>query len=642
MKIDSKILKTSYAALNWLRCMVMGLVCLLGMPGANAQSKDLISERAWLEDHTGTMTLEDVQQSSAWRIKTGSPIFNMGYGPGAVWFRLRIDGSGTHLAADSPLMMRIRPSYLDDLTLFDPLQSPQQQPSIGDRHPKLEGMETSTFLTYALPAGEKSRHVWVRLQSTSTRMAQFEVMTPSALQESNWLIEKFGTFYLSVLFVFIGWGLIQLTVQMDKLIAIFVVYQMSALFFGACMLGYTAVFAEKWLWPSSIDMTTSTMAVISTYMVSLFANQVLLTLRKNRWRNYFNAAVHCAFLTCMVLIVTSQIRTALQLNMALIFFLPWFYWCIAVFTPLDKREAQTISKATMVTYFSVTLAITLMTSMPALNLIPATEFSHYIVSFYSVCSGLMMMMIIQYRSVQTIKERSWLSAQTLQANQQAIQEREFRQETEKLLAMLGHELKTPLSTLLLQVNNPKIPETMSHALNRAVTDMSHVIERTIQAGQLEHKKLALVKANCNFPIFLKQLIAAMPEAAQIQVETTDTEDHLLYTDVYLLNMIIRNLLDNALKYGVEGALVKVQLQHKSSPSEWHLTVSNSIGRAGRPDPSKVFEKYYRNPAAAYRTGTGLGLFLVNFMAKQLDCRIEYQPQEDRVDFLLITPTCSNE
>ena len=109
------------------------------------------------------------------------------------------------------------------------------------------------------------------------------------------------------------------------------------------------------------------------------------------------------------------------------------------------------------------------------------------------------------------------------------------------------------------------------------------------------------------------------------------------TDVYLLSSIVRNLLDNALKYSPAGSRVSAHLHKSIQPAEWHFTVSNRPGRAGWPDASRVFDKYYRSPAASYRSGTGLGLFLIKSLAERLDYRIEYLPNEHSIVFHLTIP-----
>ncbi len=66
-------------------------------------------------------------------------------------------------------------------------------------------------------------------------------------------------------------------------------------------------------------------------------------------------------------------------------------------------------------------------------------------------------------------------------------------------------------------------------------------------------------------------------------------------------------------------------------------ISNPPGRAGWPDASRLFEKYYRSPAATYRSGTGLGLYLVKALATRLGYDLTYCPSSEAIVFKLTLP-----
>ena len=63
-----------------------------------------------------------------------------------------------------------------------------------------------------------------------------------------------------------------------------------------------------------------------------------------------------------------------------------------------------------------------------------------------------------------------------------------------------------------------------------------------------------------------------------------------------------------------------------------FAVSNVKGAAGHPDPAKVFERYYRSPAASGISGTGLGLWLSQQLAERLGTKIQLTLEADRVVF----------
>ena len=91
-------------------------------------------------------------------------------------------------------------------------------------------------------------------------------------------------------------------------------------------------------------------------------------------------------------------------------------------------------------------------------------------------------------------------------------------------------------------------------------------------------------------------------------------------------MVLANLVDNALKYSPENSAVSFHagLLSGHQPPMVRFCVSNAVGIAGMPDRGRMFEKYYRSPAAQHQIGSGLGLYLVRGLVEALggtvDCR----------------------
>ena len=114
-----------------MRYLCLWLAAWLWVPAALAQ--DHITARAWLEDPTLQMTWQEAQQAP---VQTYTGTLSKGFGPSAIWLRLRIDPNSSDSSQRSAdrLVLRIRPVYLDDIQVFDPLSPTGLAGRTGDIH----------------------------------------------------------------------------------------------------------------------------------------------------------------------------------------------------------------------------------------------------------------------------------------------------------------------------------------------------------------------------------------------------------------------------------------------------------------------------------------------------------------------------
>ena len=113
----------------------------------------------------------------------------------------------------------------------------------------------------------------------------------------------------------------------------------------------------------------------------------------------------------------------------------------------------------------------------------------------------------------------------------------------------------------------------------------------------------------------------------------------LHSDPLLLRTILSNLIDNAVKYSPPAEPVQVMIESKPqiSVSGILIRIDNAVSKAGLPDPTCVFAKYYRAPGAHQQSGSGLGLYIAKALALKLGGTLDYIPQPSRVLFQLWLP-----
>jgi signal transduction histidine kinase len=212
-----------------------------------------------------------------------------------------------------------------------------------------------------------------------------------------------------------------------------------------------------------------------------------------------------------------------------------------------------------------------------------------------------------------------------------------RVEQDRFLAMLSHELKTPLSTISMTLGSTQIPEGVKSRVARSIESMNAVIERCLQSDRLAHGRVEVTEGACDVVAIASDVRAACSAPQRVTIEAGTIGP--VRTDQQLFSVIISNLIDNALKYGSHDGVVQVTIDSASNKGATgvQVTVSNFAGTAGMPDPKRVFRKYYRAPGAQGRIGSGLGLHISAGFARKLGGQLRYTPLAEQVQFTLWIP-----
>ncbi|HZQ50290.1 MAG TPA: HAMP domain-containing sensor histidine kinase [Candidatus Dormibacteraeota bacterium] len=193
-----------------------------------------------------------------------------------------------------------------------------------------------------------------------------------------------------------------------------------------------------------------------------------------------------------------------------------------------------------------------------------------------------------------------------------------RQSQREFLANVSHELKTPLTSLIgfseaLTDGSLKTDEERA----RAAEIVHEESERVLRMAQ-ELLDLARVEAGT-----ISLHISAVDLAGQVNDEvelvkpragarglsvTTDLPSDLppVAADPERLHQVLDNLFDNAVKYAPESTEVRVAASRQAA--DVRLVIQNAVG-AIKPDPQRMFERFYRADASRSAAAGGVGLGL---------------------------------
>ncbi len=213
-----------------------------------------------------------------------------------------------------------------------------------------------------------------------------------------------------------------------------------------------------------------------------------------------------------------------------------------------------------------------------------------------------------------------------------------RNEQDKFMSMLSHELKTPLSVMRIALEQDVLSDSTRAYAQQSVHDIDALIHRCLQADRLQYRNQANERLPCCLPNLLEDLQAGCAAPQTLHISVADLP--IFKCDIQLLSIALGNLIDNAQKYATAGSMVQISAKVHGN---WHrsgilISVANTPGSVGMPDASQVFKKYYRSPRAHRKTGSGLGLYLVDKVARQLGGWVRYAPTAELVCFELWLPT----
>ena len=192
-----------------------------------------------------------------------------------------------------------------------------------------------------------------------------------------------------------------------------------------------------------------------------------------------------------------------------------------------------------------------------------------------------------------------------------------------------HEFKTPLavmkiaSDVLVQPGIENKPERLakySHVVKEQTEHLQNQVERLLRTAVVESSKLLVKKEACQ----LNELIASAinqlePLIVSKNVEidfVADENEPVIYADKAQLQLVVINLIENAVKYSINKPHIIVELKNGQSEYYSILIKDNGIGIEEK-HMKFLFKKFYRVPTGNVHNVAGFGLGL-NFVKKVID------------------------
>lgn len=241
--------------------------------------------------------------------------------------------------------------------------------------------------------------------------------------------------------------------------------------------------------------------------------------------------------------------------------------------------------------------------------------------------GFILSQFLSRRLSQPVEQLAVVSEENLAQRQRAEAElqttEEELQRSARFSADASHQLKSPITVLRAGLDSLLARDGFSEEVYEEISGLIHqtyrltgVVEDLLLLSRMDAGKLRLNLKPVDVTHLVEEWIddlQAMPEAADLKVESNIPSDLKVAGDPKFTALILENLLDNARKYNRQGGTIRVNA--RAAKGQVEVRVANT-GRGIPPEAQPfIFERFHRAAPGEEVPGHGLGLNLARELAR---------------------------
>jgi two-component system OmpR family sensor kinase len=214
--------------------------------------------------------------------------------------------------------------------------------------------------------------------------------------------------------------------------------------------------------------------------------------------------------------------------------------------------------------------------------------------------------------------------------------REAVRARDEFVAIAAHELRNPLTPILMQVGlllkavknpsrcRPEILAPRMEILEQAVQEFVRRSTTLLDVSRITAGNLHIEPAEVDLTMVMHGVVDRTTVAARMRrcrLETNFQENVVGLWDQMAIEQVAENLLSNAIKFGA-GKPVSISLHSSSGIAE--LTIRDRGIGISAEDQARIFQRFERAVARREHGGFGIGLWLANQMVTAMGGRIDIE------------------
>lgn len=220
-------------------------------------------------------------------------------------------------------------------------------------------------------------------------------------------------------------------------------------------------------------------------------------------------------------------------------------------------------------------------------------------------------------------------------------EREAIENNKTVIATLSHDIKTPISSIRayaegLQANldgTPEKREKYVSVIMKKCDEVSRLTNDLFLHSLSDLEKLKISSEEIELCGFVENVIAELSAEQGDVIFTKPDFSAQVMADCNRLTQILENLVNNARKYA--KSRIEVNLTKKDGNVSIHVRDYGT----GIPDEDMpfIFDKFYRGRNCGSEQGSGLGLYIVKYIAEQMHGKVLLHNYSDGLEAVIVLP-----
>src|SRR6185312_1431620 len=215
---------------------------------------------------------------------------------------------------------------------------------------------------------------------------------------------------------------------------------------------------------------------------------------------------------------------------------------------------------------------------------------------------------------------------------------------------IAHDLRTPITRARTRLEDAALhaetPEALRTAIERATADLDGIVavfQALLRISEIEAGARRSSFARLDLAPLLAgvaELYGAVAEERGVTIDVQAPTHPPAYGDAALIQQAIANLTDNAVKFSPAGGVVRLVAEHGPRGDQvvgTRIVVSDQGPGIPAEERAKATERFYRGEAARSTPGSGLGLALVQAVARLHGGALHLEDAEPGLRAVLVLP-----